>query len=64
VHHLFQGGALAAQVLGAFGVIPDVGLFQFAGYFDQAFVLGVVVKDTPSGTEFALEGLQSGCTGD
>jgi hypothetical protein len=44
---LFQAGALAAQGLGVFGVVPDVWAFQLAVYFFQALALGVVVKDTP-----------------
>jgi hypothetical protein len=44
---LFQTGALAAQGLGVFGVVPDIGVFQLPVYFFQAFALGFVVKDTP-----------------
>jgi hypothetical protein len=40
-------GAFLAQLLGTFGVVPDVGVLQFATYFLQAFAFGVVVKDTP-----------------
>jgi hypothetical protein len=46
-HGLFQAGTLAAQGLGIFGVVPDIGVFQFPGYFFQTLFLGVVVKDTP-----------------
>jgi hypothetical protein len=51
---LFECGALAAQLLGVFGAVPDRGIFQFAGDFRQAFTLDVVVKDTPSGHRGAL----------
>jgi hypothetical protein len=44
---LLQGGAFAAKVLGVLGVVPDVWVFQFPGYFFQTLFLGVVVKDTP-----------------
>lgn len=37
-----------AQGLRAFGVVPDVGAFEFAVDFFQTLDLGVVVKDTPS----------------
>jgi len=47
VDDLFQRGALAAEVLRPFGVVPDVGAFQLAVYFFQALDFGVVVKDTP-----------------
>jgi hypothetical protein len=42
-----QGGALATQVLCVLGVIPDVGVFQLAVYFDQPIMFVIVVKDTP-----------------
>jgi hypothetical protein len=44
---LRQLGALAAQVLGIFRVVPDVRVFEFAVYFDQAISFLIVVKDTP-----------------
>ena len=44
---LFQQRALTAQLLGVFGVVPDIRAFQLAGYFFEAFFLDVVVKDTP-----------------
>ena len=47
VDDLFQQRALAAQGLRAFGVVPDVGVFQLAVDFFQTLDLGVVVKDTP-----------------
>ncbi|GAB6424868.1 hypothetical protein bcgnr5379_62020 [Bacillus cereus] len=47
VDDLFQRGALAAEVLRPFGVVPDVGAFQLAVYFFQTLDFGVVVKDTP-----------------
>jgi hypothetical protein len=31
--HLFQPGAFLAEILGAIGLVPNAGLFEFAGYF-------------------------------
>jgi hypothetical protein len=42
-----QGRALTPQILGVFGVVPDVRVFQLAVYFDQPIMLLIVVKDTP-----------------
>ncbi|MNO87252.1 hypothetical protein D3C76_786710 [compost metagenome] len=44
---LRQGGALAAQVLCVFGVVPDGRVFQLAVHFDQTIMFQIVVKDTP-----------------
>jgi hypothetical protein len=33
-------------LLGVIRIVPDIGVFQFAAYFDQTFVFNVVVKDT------------------
>ncbi|MCY1276206.1 hypothetical protein D9M70_248650 [compost metagenome] len=44
---LRQLGAFTAEVLGVFGVVPDVGVFEFAVYFDETIMLLIVVKDTP-----------------
>jgi len=44
---LCQGGALTAQALGVFGLVPDVRVFEFAVYFDETIMLVIVVKDTP-----------------
>ena len=46
-HELGEARAFAAEVLGALRLVPDVGVFQFAGYFFQALALDRVVKDTP-----------------
>ena len=46
-HEFGQTGAFAAQVLGALGVVPDIRVFQLAGYFLEAFAPDRVVKDTP-----------------
>ena len=48
VDGLVEQRTFAPQRLCAFGVVPDVGVFEFAFYFFQALALGVVVKDTPS----------------
>jgi hypothetical protein len=45
-HHIFQRLFLFAQVLGALGVVPDLGVFQRAGDFAQLECFGIVVKDT------------------
>ena len=45
---LFERGALLAKRLGAIGFVPDVGLFELALDFGQAFGLALVVKDTSS----------------
>jgi hypothetical protein len=34
-------------LLGALGVVPDVGIFELPPYFLQPLTLDVVVKDTP-----------------
>jgi hypothetical protein len=47
VDGFFQRRTLATQRLRAGGVVPDVGIFQFAIDFFQTLDLGVVVKDTP-----------------
>jgi hypothetical protein len=47
-NYLLQLRALLAKCLGSFGFVPDIGLFEFALNFGQAFRLAVVVTDTPS----------------
>ncbi len=44
---LFQQRTFLAQRLGAVRVVPDGRVFQLAGYFFEAFDLGIEVKDTP-----------------
>src|ERR1700691_2084392 len=44
---VFQSRALPAEFLRPVRLVPDAGLFQFAGYLLQALVLIVVIKDTP-----------------
>ncbi|OGI45633.1 MAG: hypothetical protein A2151_02135 [Candidatus Muproteobacteria bacterium RBG_16_65_34] len=44
---LLQARALASQLLGKLGIIPDIRLFELAPDLGQALVLGVVVKDPP-----------------
>ena len=46
---LFERMLLLAQLLGAGGVVPDRGVFEFAADRLQAFGLVRVVKDTPGG---------------
>jgi hypothetical protein len=45
-HDVFQLLAFAAQILCAFSVLPDGRVFGKFGYFGQAFLLGIEVKDT------------------
>ena len=40
-------GALAAQLASLVGVLPDGRLFQLANYLFEAFLLVVVLKETP-----------------
>lgn len=47
VDGLVEQRTLAAEGLGAPGVVPDVRILEFAVDFLQALALGVVVKDTP-----------------
>jgi hypothetical protein len=49
-------GALAAEVLGALGVVPDVRVFQLAVDLGQAISFLIVVKDTPEWTGYARTG--------
>jgi hypothetical protein len=46
--HGLELGPLLAEFLGALRVVPDAGLLEFAGYFLEALVLVVVIKDTSS----------------
>jgi len=48
VDDLFQASAFLSQRLGAFGLVPDVGLLEFASDLGQSFGFAFVVKDTPS----------------
>jgi len=45
-HHRFERLALAPEILGALGVVPDVGVLALRGDFLQARLLAVEVKDT------------------
>ena len=47
-HDLLQFGAFLAQFLRAIRVVPNARLLEFPGYFLQALVLIVVIKDTSS----------------
>jgi hypothetical protein len=40
--------SLPSQFLGAVGIVPDAGLFEFPGYLLKPFVLVFVIKDTSS----------------
>jgi hypothetical protein len=44
--HVVQQLFLAPQLLGALGVVPDLGVFQLACYDRQPLLLGIDVKDT------------------
>ena len=54
---LFEFGALPAEFLRAFRVVPDSRLLEFARYFLQPLVLVVVIKDTSSKSRCALRDL-------
>jgi hypothetical protein len=45
-YYAFQQLAFTAQFLRAFRVVPDIGIFRECADFGQAFMLGIVVKDT------------------
>ena len=62
-HHAFQHLAFATQVLRAFGILPDGGIFGEFGYFGQALLLGIVVKDTSVILRCADSGLAVGWRG-
>jgi hypothetical protein len=47
---------LAPQFLGALLVVPDRGILELAGYFLEALVLGIEVKDTSAAPRTALRG--------
>jgi len=47
IDSLVQQRAFTPQRLRAFGVVPNVGTFQFAIDFFKTLDLGVVVKETP-----------------
>ena len=42
-----EARAFLAEVLRALGIVPDVGMFEFAGDFFEPLGLGLEVKDTP-----------------
>jgi hypothetical protein len=44
---VFETGPFPAKLLGFFGIVPDVGVFQLPAYFLEAVALGLVVKGTP-----------------
>jgi hypothetical protein len=47
LHHAFQQLFLAAELLGAFRVCPDIGRFESEVDLDQAGSFDIEVKDTP-----------------
>jgi len=47
VHNRLEQFLLAAEILGALRVVPDVGRLKRAVDFDQAGALDIEVKDTP-----------------
>jgi hypothetical protein len=48
-----QARALAAQLLGLVGLVPDGGVFELAADFFQPLFLAVVLKETPSASQCA-----------
>jgi hypothetical protein len=49
----FELCAFFAQFLGPLRVVPNPRLLEVAGYFLEAFVLVVVIKDTSSRNRYA-----------
>ena len=45
---LLEFGAFPSEFLRTLRVVPNAGLFEFAGYFLQPLVLVLVIKDTSS----------------
>jgi hypothetical protein len=45
---LLESGALAPELLGALGIVPNAGFGEFQFDFSQAFAALIDVKDTPS----------------
>jgi hypothetical protein len=52
-----QACALAAQLLGLVGLVPDAGVFELAADFFEPLFLAVVLKETPSARWCARLGL-------
>jgi hypothetical protein len=50
---LFEPGPFLAELLSPIRVVPNARLFELAGYFLQALVLVVVIKDTSSKSRYA-----------
>ncbi len=48
-----QACALATQLLGFVGLVPDAGVFQLAADFFQPLFFAVVLKETPSASPCA-----------
>jgi hypothetical protein len=48
-----QACALATQLLGLVGLVPDAGIFELAADFFQPLFLAVVLKETPSASSCA-----------
>jgi hypothetical protein len=62
-YHAFQYFAFAAQFLGAFGILPDGGIFGELANFGQSFLLGIEVKDTSVIPRCAKPNLAAGWRG-
>jgi hypothetical protein len=56
----FQGTTFLAQILGALGVIPNRRIFQQLDDLGQAFLFGIVVKDTSAGRWPVRKGFRAG----
>ncbi len=56
---LLELRTLLPQRLGTLGFVPDIGLFEFALNFGQAFSLALIVKDTSSTHRSVRQGRQS-----
>ena len=62
-HHAVERFFLAAQLLGALGVVPDGGVFERGVDGSQAFKFGIVVKDTPVIRGYGRSNRPIGCQG-
>ena len=47
--HRLQSRLASSEFLGTIGILPDVRILQLPQCFLELFLLGIVVKDTPSG---------------
>jgi hypothetical protein len=56
VDHVFQRFFFLAEFLRAFGIVPDLRVFQGGIDFSQAVDFDIKVKDTPEGRQTVFAG--------